>query len=748
MFKKSVVFFIFFASFAQALPASPQESLPSDTALQQGQGRKTIAEDPQLERQNRKTIAEKPQVEEQGRKAIAEKPQLERQDRKTIAEKPQVGESFPPELISPRAQIKRGEAFLLFVRLRPAPEWHSYWSFAGDFGLPPKISFNEIPHVKIKPLPLPAPQRKAFELNGQPAYSFIYSQEFLIPFEVTVNKPHTAPTLHLLGQIEWSVCKEICISRKSPLKASFPIGSDFKTNPQGQSLFLAHKGRFPKDLNIASSFTSQDGKAVLSFSWKTPQENILCEDLFPQGEREFSSHSPALLAQSDKSCSFQVKKPLPSPAISGLLLYSQKGQKASALFRSLPKKTLGLIWFALLAFIGGLILNFMPCVLPIIFLKFYNTLELKQQSKGRALLLNLSYSAGVISSFLVLAFAIFASKQASFGLGWGFHLQSPGFVTCLALLFIFMACSMAGFAPAFSPKVSVFFKRKKLLSHFMTGVLSTTAASPCTVPFMAGAVGFALSRGFLEIFIIFFSLGLGLSCPYLLLSVFPQALRYVPAPGRWTEVLKQLLSIPLFLTALWLASLLYFQLNFNLFLLSALALLILFPVIFVYKKEAPKVFKWGVLALFAGSVLALLWIQKAHRGGLEPASSLNDPFIKAGLGWPAFDANLLLQDKQEGKNIFIALGAKWCLTCQFNERLFNEPEFKQLVKERNLQLYYGDWTNRDEAIGGFLQSMGRAGVPLYVFFQGEKKLFIFPELLFKESFLNELKSLSNPSADD
>ena len=651
-------------------------------------------------------------------------------------------EKFNLELISPHNQVTREVPFLIGLRIKIPPGWHSYWSFAGDFGQAPKFIWRPIKNVRINPLPFPTPERKAFSINGEQSYSFIYERELLIPFEVLIEKNYAKNHLPLFLDLQWFVCKELCFSKEASLTLNLKVGETFEIHSHSKKVFDFHQSFFPKALGLESHFEVKDKKLIIHFSF---EERIQCLDLLPSQSVDFSTAQPELLNQGPGSCVFQTEKSDSNlPAISGLMIYSQQGEKHSTVFQSNRHKGLGIFWFILMAFLGGLILNIMPCVLPIIFLKFYNTLELKHLPSKRILFLNLSYVFGVILSFLILAFVIFVSKQTGESLGWGFHLQSPIFVTFLVLLFTLMAFYLLSVISFPTPKVSLLFKEEKLFPHFITGVLSTTAASPCTVPFMASAVGFAFSRSYVEIFIIFFFLGLGLSSPYLVLSFFPKALKYIPSPGRKTEILKKLLSVPLFLTVLWLLRILYFQVDLKVFFLSLVVFPLLFFWIFLPKTIKKQSVQPILTFVFVGLIFCFFIGQKYFHSSFK-RDNISSPIKKSiflNLNWQTFDENRLLFDKQTGKNIFMAFGAEWCLTCKFNERVFNTEEFSDLVKQNQIQIYYGDWTNQTLEITQFLESYGQPGVPFYIFFKGEKKLFIFSNLLLKESFLQDLKELS------
>ena len=658
--------------------------------------------------------------------------------------------NFNLKLISPKAQVKKGSDFLVGIHIKIPQDWHSYWSFAGDFGQAPKIKWKPIKHVQIDSLPFPTPKRKSFSINKQKSYSFIYEKELLIPFKVFIEENYDRNHLPLSLDLQWFVCKEICLSKKTALELNLKVGESFKIHQETQAIFGFWSKLLPKKLLLNSHFQVKDKHLIINFSF---EKEIKCIDIFPKKKENFSTNPPVLLNQGAHSCSFQVEKTHSNLSkISGLLIYSEQGKNHSAEFSSYRYKDFALLWFILLAFLGGLILNIMPCVLPIIFLKFYNTLELKHLSAKKILFLNLSYAFGVIFSFLCLAFIILVSKQTGESLGWGFHLQSPSFVTFLAFLFTLMAFYLLNFVSFSMPKVSLVFKDERFFTHFVTGVLSTTAASPCTVPFMASAVGFALSRSSVEVFVIFFFLGLGLSFPYLVLSFFPKALKYIPGPGSWAENLKKLLSLPLFLTVLWLLRILYLQLDLKVFLFSLsifpclLLWIILQKTVIPVKAGIQTVFKRIATVTFILLLIGFFVLQKSFYSSYKKdhsSETMKKTFMD--LSWMAFDKEKLLFDKQAGKNLFIAFGAEWCLTCKLNERIFETQEFKHLIKDNHIVLYYGDWTVKDQEIINFLQSYGQQGVPFYVFFKGEEKVFIFPTLLFKETFFQKIKELVKDS---
>ena len=650
---------------------------------------------------------------------------------------------FEVKLISPYKQIKKGSSFLVGIQIKMQEDWYTYWSFAGDFGIAPHINFKTTDKIQIKTLPLPRPQRKDLSLEGNAYYSFIYEQELLIPLDAFVQNSYDKDNLELKLNLEWGLCKDVCLNKISPLELNLAIGTDFKEDPSQKIIFDFWKDRFPQKpelIQLNSSFSESDSKQILSFSF---EPEIKCLDAFPKSRLDFSTKKPKRIQQTENSCSFEFTKSEGSlNTLSGLLIYSQNGQIQSSWFVAQKEEKLALIWFILMAFLGGLILNVMPCVLPIIFLKFYNNLQIKSFSRKKQFLLNGSYSLGVILSFLILALIIFMAKKSGESLGWGFHLQSPLFVNLLALLFTLMGFYLLDLFSLSIPKLPKLFKEEKILSHFLTGVLSTTAASPCTVPFMASAVGFAFSRTYLEIFAIFFFLGLGLSSPYLLLSFFPQVFKYIPSPGAWSQTLKKLFSIPLFLTSLWLLSILYLQLELKVFILSLLVFPVLVGGVFITKQSSKPILKKVSALSSASFILIVLALQTPFHSSKENPISKKEALLKRGFNWQNFDENKIVYNQRQSKNIFIAFGAEWCLTCQFNDRLFKTKSFQEVVDQYNIQLFYGDWTNKTDSITSFLEKYSRQGVPFYIFYQGEDKAFIFPTLLTENSLLEKLKELA------
>ena len=655
-------------------------------------------------------------------------------------------DAFTIKLISPYKKIKKGSPFLAGIQIKMEENWYTYWSFPGDFGIAPYLNFKANDSFQIKTLPLPRPQRKDLSLGKNQFYSFIYKGALLIPLEVLVQDSYNKETLDLSLSLEWGLCKDICINKNTDLNLQLKIGSDFQEDSFKKIIFDFWKDHFPQNdslVNLKSQFSESDSKQILSFSFDS---QIDCLDVFPKSRLDFSTEKPKLLQQIKNSCSFEISKTKNSyNSLSGLLIYSQNEKTQSSRFSAQKEEGLALVWFVLMAFLGGLILNIMPCVLPIIFLKFYSNLQVRSFSRKKQLLLNGSYSAGVILSFLLLALIIFLAKKSGESLGWGFHLQSPFFVSLLALLFTLIGFYLLDLlslpASKFLKHFPKFFRDEKIFSHFLTGILSTTAASPCTVPFMASAVGFAFSRTYLEIFTIFFFLGLGLSFPYLILSFFPQVFNLVPSPGKWSEILKKLFSIPLFLTSLWLLSILYLQLDPKTFFLSLMSFPLLIGAVFIPKHLLNPLFK-KIFVICSMILILMILILQTHLNSLQKNPLLKKETALIDSNWQIFDENKLTYSRRQGVSLFIALGAEWCLTCKFNERIFKTREFQNIVEKYNIQLFYGDWTNKTDSISNFLETYNRQGVPFYIFYQGEEKVFIFPSLLTEKSFLEKLEELA------
>ncbi len=645
------------------------------------------------------------------------------------------------EIVTPFVQVEKGEPIPIALWIKLKSSWYTYWSYPGDFGKNLTVDWNLPQHIEVSPKPFPRPERYIYNIGEKKYSSFIYKKEVLIPFEVFISQNYSKTEVPISLQVEFFICKDICVSKKETLNLNLKISNSFVTQDFYNNLFKKWEKYQPKNLNIKSYFERKDNFLFIDFQF---QEHLKCLDLFPNSGESFSSNYPILLYQTQNSCSFKVETTSSSlPIVSGLLTYKQQETTFSSPFNSHEKKPFGLFWFILMAFLGGLLLNIMPCVLPIIFLKFYNTIELAHQSKKRAIKLNLIYVAGVILSFLALAFFIFISKKAGETIGWGFHLQSPLFVTFLSILFVCMGFHLLNLFTIPFPKISINFQDKKMIPHFLTGVLSTTAASPCTVPFMAPAVGFAFSRSIFEIFTIFFFLGLGLSFPYIILSFFPKLFKHIPPPKKWMNKAKSLLSIPLFLTVIWFIYLIYNQLDLRVFVIT----LFIFPLItlIIWIQNFVKKFylKIPVILFLITTIISILFFQWYLNQSINQKRK-NPTLLTAhtkGLNWKPFLQKEIERDRENGYNVLVSIGAEWCITCKINEYIFRDEKIQQILKTYNVKLYYGDWTNRNPYITDFLNLYGQSGIPFYILYNGKDKTKILSNFLFKKTVLNSLEEI-------
>ena len=399
-----------------------------------------------------------------------------------------------------------------------------------------------------------------------------------------------------------------------------------------------------------------------------------------------------------------------------------------------------------LAFLGGLILNLMPCVLPVLSLKIFHLMSLSGESRKKLFLYTGAYAAGVIVSFLVLSGLLLALRAAGQQLGWGFHLQSSGFLVFMILFLSLFALNLLGvfeiglsLTSIAGPDLKPSHEGKALGSAFLSGVLATVVASPCTAPFMGSAVGFALSQTAATTLVIFFFLGLGLASPFLLAGLFPSVLRVFPRPGAWMLRLKQLLAFPLFATVAWLLWVLGNQTSVDGLVLALFSVLLVALTAYLYGSFLqPFAHRWSS---YSASIVALLALSGAVYSGalaaknqspasLRPGTVTEVPDYKPGQ-WLNYDPALVDRFRRSGAAVLVDFTADWCLSCKVNERTVLDTEhIRQLFVKTGIVLFKADWTNEDPVISEELDRLGRNGVPVYaLYYPGASEPTLLPELL-------------------
>jgi len=420
---------------------------------------------------------------------------------------------------------------------------------------------------------------------------------------------------------------------------------------------------------------------------------------------------------------------------SGITTLSEPAKKSPATSEpSQPSFSLGLI--LIFALIGGLILNLMPCVFPILSIKVLSFTQQHQTSSARKQH-GLAYTLGVVLSFVAIAGLMLSLRAGGEAIGWGFQLQSPGFVIFLVYLFTFLGLSLSGYMQIFTGLMSVgqsTSTSKGLASSFMTGVLATTVASPCTAPFMGPALGFAISQNSGVALLIFAFLGLGMALPFVALTLIPSLASKLPKPGQWMENLKQFLAFPMYLTALWLLWVAGRQTGVDVVIAVVTGLVLMVLAIWLWQL-ATKVNSSG--AIFISKLLAVLALVAAvavtekqlnQREQVQP--------------WQDYSPQRLDALRNQGAAVFVNMSADWCITCLVNERVAMGDKFYASLKSNNVTYLKGDWTFKDPQITQLLNQYNRNGVPLYLLFSSDsKEAEVLPQILTESLLVDKINQL-------
>ena len=645
------------------------------------------------------------------------------------------------EVTSESEAMMKGDELLLGLNFKLTPSWHTYWKNPGDAGEGASVTWQLPKGFQASEILWPGPEA----IPVEPLMTFGYEDEITLLTKIKALDAAVFPAI-VKAKVSWYTCKDICVPQEANLELTIQNGEKINTFFANElsNVFL----NLPKELSSKHRVEALDDNYFLQMELdgNTPVSSAY---FFPE-EYGLSSYSKEQILEINKnSLSLQISQSevdLKLQNFAGVLLLNNQDSRTFFnvnlnLNNNQKQESLSiseLVLTIIFAFIGGLILNAMPCVFPILSIKILNFVEQSEGSKEKMIQHGLSFSAGVLVTFLSIAGLLLLLKSGGESIGWGYQLQSPLMVTILIYLFVaigitFMSNLVLGGQLAQLGNINQGYG--DITSSFLTGVLAVIVASPCTAPFMGSAVGIALLQpGFITI-AIFVSLGLGFAAPYLLLSFYPSLLKVLPKPGAWMETLKQFMAFPMWGSALWLTWVLSGQVQTDSVLMVLLgALFIALGLWILEKNQSSDGFaKWISLSSVTILLGAALWLAPTDYENIEQdtLSDLN-----------SYSPELLDSLLAENKPVFLNFTADWCITCKVNEAIvLNQVSIKNALESKGIVYLKADWTRKDETIANKLAEYGRTGVPLYLLYSSEGIPVILPELLTEDMLLSYIETI-------
>ena len=571
--------------------------------------------------------------------------------------------------------------------------------------------------------------------------TFGYNDEVILLTEISSDENVQFP-LNIQAQVGWFTCKEICIPQEGIVELKIANG-DFipsKNNEEINNYLESVPTRFNQEYRVEKLddkyflLTDIDNGKHFDDIYFFPNEYGLTSYTEDQiYEKNLNSFTLEIKASKAKLNLDRFEGVIETLNSDGKNYY----EISFPLQNKVKSDNQNIVLLILFAFIGGLILNIMPCVFPILSIKILRFVEYSENSSSQTYKFGLFYSLGVILSFLLIAFTLLAFKSSGEVIGWGFQLQYPLVIAILFYLFValgFMFMSNLVFGSQLGQLSVAARVKNESLESFLTGILAVVVASPCTAPFMGSAIGFALLQPSLNSIFIFLSLGIGFALPYLILSIKPALLSFLPKPGAWMETFKQFMAFPMWASALWLLWVLSGQVDPDTVILVLIGGLSISLALWLLERNTSEIlfFKWlvrlAVLVIFAVSI----WILPTS---YSTQTSQNQQDI-------TYSEELLTEYRDDNELIFLNFTADWCITCKVNESVaLNSEEVKALIKQKNIKYLEADWTRKNEAIAKKLEEFGRSGVPLYLLYPSTGKPIILPEILTEDILLNYLNEL-------
>lgn len=680
------------------------------------------------------------------------------------------------ELIAEKTALVPGQPTTVALRLKIADGWHTYWRNPGDTGLPTTLAWTLPAGITASAIEWPAP----LAMPIGPLVNYGYKNEALHLVTLT-TAPDFAPVRDatLAAKAEWLVCRETCFPESADLTLTLPVANTAEPDPRFGKLIAAARAALPRPLaDWQVKAEGAGAKVVLALTPPAGAGDPGALRFFPYEEGRIEASAPQVFRRDGDA--YLLTLPVASQLapgftrVTGVVTATNGLAHASGLQRAAivdvplngsvvagPKPAvatpalnvgsegfgtngLSLSLAVLFAFLGGIVLNLLPCVFPVLSLKVMGFVT-HHDSKATLHREAGAFAAGVVLTFVALGVVLLSLRATGEQLGWGFQLQSPGVITALALLFTVLALNLSGvfeFGPLAPAALRGWTSQNRTLDAFGSGILAVIVASPCTAPFMGAALGYALVQTTASTIAVFVALGAGMALPYVLLAWFPGWRRRLPKPGVWMVRLKQFLAFPLYATVAWLAWVLGVQLD-NDAVLRLLATLV---------AVAFALWAWHAYRMRgarAWSAAALVGVIAAAIVG-RPLMMLEAPAADAAMvrgritatdAWQPYTPALVTELTGVGRAVFVDFTAAWCVTCQVNKLVLTDPAVLDAFAKRNVALVRADWTRRDPAITQALTALGRSGVPVYVLHRPGKGPLLLPEILSQRIVLNALATI-------
>jgi len=628
-----------------------------------------------------------------------------------------------------------GRTFLI-LEIRPKKGWH----LLSNYGNPAKedaflVDWKHLPDGFDGGWVWSTPERIQLEKG----YRIGYQDRLVLLMESSkrVYEPARA-------QFFWSVCHELCETESAFLISEPSEEEAFRSILTSYGTKKGDLFPLPPPENWKARFRSSGDRLLLKL--ETGSDTIVQNlDFLPIHDR--IQDLPQIVRLAPDEWRIEVLGAFPEKeVVSGFIIADRQSYKVDFF----PETSFVLIQAGFLAFLGGILLNLMPCVFPVLAMKAMGVIQSSTIDPGSRWKDSFFYSLGVVLFFGILYLIQTGIRYTGTSLGWGFQLQSPGFVLFLSILFVFMGLQMYGwieFPIGVSGKISGLSDRKGYVGSFFSGAIAVLVATPCTAPFMGTAMAYAFSESFFNGLWVFVSLALGMASPMVILTNSKFLARLLPKPGLWMVKLKEFFSFPLFLTSVWLLWILSGLTDRDSLFLGAGGIVVLIFIVWIFRQVHSVFYKSLLLSLFLALIIFLvISIQDAAKKNPPPFSDPKANIQPRGFGFKnsmPYGESTLQSLLDSEAPVFLYFTADWCVTCKFNERqVFSHPDVEAIFQSERITVLKADWTNEDETITRKLESFGRNGVPLYVFYPGraQAKPRILPQILTVQSITHELRN--------